>query len=187
MKTVFFQAHSAANRHRAFTLLELLVVLVIIAIIATMLLPAYAAYIARVEEARCIANLKNLYVAASGYLQSNGSWPQIPVSLLKDNDKLYAKSWVNALTPFGAPHNVWLCPTMQRTMTYSMDAADKDENYRIDFIATPFDENPLTPRLANTHPWFIEKTGLHSRGNLVILANGTTTSLQDITGIQPGK
>lgn len=164
------------------TLLEVLVAIVIIGILASMLLPVYSSYTARMEEARCLNNLRGLYVAASGYLQANDSWPQIPVQLLVEDSKTYARLWVTALSPFGAPLKTWICPTMQRSLGTSMDDLAKDENYRIDFIATPFSDDPISPRATPTHPWFIEKTGLHSRGNLVILTNGTTTSLKDLTG-----
>lgn len=169
-------------RERAFTLLEIMVVVIIIMILASMLLPLYSSFTARADEARCIANLKGLYVAASGYLQADGAWPQIPVKLFTDDPKTYAKLWVAALTPYGAPHSTWICPTLQRTIGTSMEALEKDEHYRIDFIATPFSDDPLAPRANPAHPWFMEKAGVHPRGNLLVLANGTTTSLLELTG-----
>lgn len=165
---------------RAVTILELAVVLTIIAILVSMLLPAYASYQSRVEEAACLANLRNLYVAASGYMVANKSWPQIPAKLAIDEPKTYAKSWVQVLAPYGASHSVWICPTLQRTLHLSMEAVEKDENYRIDFFATPFDDNESTPLRKPRHPWFVEKAGFHGRGNLLILADGTTTSLRDL-------
>ncbi len=164
------------------TILELMVVIVIIAILASMLLPLYGAITARADEGRCLANLRSLYVAASGYLQAAGSWPQIPVNLISSDPHTYARTWVEALAPYGAPHTTWICPTIQRTMGIPIEAIEQTEHYRIDFIATPFDDNPASPRLNPTHPWFIEKAGVHSRGNLLILANGTSTSLLDLTG-----
>ena len=179
--------HSVASRLRGFTILEVVTVIVIIAILATMLLPIYSSFTARAEEARCLANLRNLYVAASGYLQADGSWPQIPAKLIIDDPKTYAKSWVAALAPYGIAHSTWICPTLQHTFGTSMDSLEKTENYRIDFIAAPFDDNPASPRNDPNHPWFIEKAGVHPRGNLLILANGTTTSLLDLTGKTLGK
>jgi prepilin-type N-terminal cleavage/methylation domain-containing protein len=166
----------------AFTVLELMVVIVIIAILASMLLPLLSSFTARADEARCIANLKNLYVAASGFLQANSTWPQIPVKLLTDDPPTYAKSWVSALKPYGAPHSSWICPTLQRSFGKPMDSIDEDANYRVDFIAAPFSDNPAAPWQDANHPWFIEKAGVHPRGNLLILTNGTTTSLVDLTG-----
>lgn len=174
-------------REKAMTLLELVTVVVIIGIIASMLMPMYSSMTASAEEARCIVNLKNLYVAASGYLQAAESWPQVPVQLLKDDPKTYARSWVDALTPYGGVHKVWICPSMQRTLHLSMDAVDDPETYRIDFLATPFNDNPETPRMNPGHPWFLEKSAQHPRGNLLILADGTTTSLKDLMGSKPAK
>jgi type II secretory pathway pseudopilin PulG len=165
---------------RGATILELAVVMIIIVILASMLLPLYSGYQTRVEEARCIENLKNLYIAASGHLQANKSWPQIPTKLIAEDPKIYAKSWVEALRPYGAPHSSWLCPTLQRSLRLSLEAVEKDENYRIDYVGTPFDDNEASPRRSERAPWFIEKTGFHARGNLVILSTGSITSIRDI-------
>ncbi len=175
------------SRARAFTLLELMVVIVIIAILASMLLPLVSSFSARADEARCLANLRSLYVAANGYLQAAGSWPQVPVKLFVDEPKTYAKLWVAALAPYGAPHSTWICPTTQRNLGTSMEANEKDENYRIDFVATPFSDDPVAPRANPAHPWFMEKAGVHPNGNLFILANGTTSSLLEMTGKTLGK
>ena len=172
--TVFFP------RRRAVTILELAVVMAIVVILVSMLLPAYTTYQGRVEETACLANLRNLYVAASGYLVANKSWPQIPAKLVVDDPKTYAKSWVEVLSPYGASHSVWICPTIQRNLHLSMEQVETDTNYRIDFFATPFDDNEGTPLRKPKHPWFVEKAGFHGRGNLIILADGTTTSLRDL-------
>ncbi len=154
-------------------------VIVIIGILASMLLPLYSSFQTRSEETKCLANIRNLYLAASGYLNSQGSWPQIPVQDMNDNPSLYARAWVNALSSHGAPHSVWICPTVQKKMAVSMEDIEKEENYRIDFVPTPFDDNPATPRRAARFPWFMEKASSHSRGQLIILADGTTTTLAD--------
>lgn len=173
---------TTSKRSSAFTILEIMVVVVIILILASMLVPIYSSFKARADEARCLANLRSLYVAASGYIQGDGSWPQIPAKLFVDDPKTYARSWVEALTPYGATHATWICPTMQRNLGISMEVIDKDENYRIDFVASPYSDEPTAPRADPAHPWFIEKAGVHPRGNLLILANGTTTSLLELTG-----
>jgi prepilin-type N-terminal cleavage/methylation domain-containing protein len=175
-------AHRQAERVSAFTLLEVMVVMVIILILASMLLPLVSSFTARADEARCLANLRTLYVAASSHLQAAEVWPQIPAQLLIDNPKTYARSWVAALAPYGATHSTWICPTLNRSLGTSLESLEKEENYRIDFIAAPFSENPAAPRQAPDHPWFIEKAGVHPRGTLLILANGNTTSLLDLTG-----
>ena len=167
------------------TLLELAVVMVIIAILASMLLPVYSGYLSRTEGVKCMANLKNLYVAASGHLLANNSWPQIPSKLLTEEPLRYSKSWVNALEPYGAPHPTWICPTRQHKAGVSMEDLEKDENYRIDYIGTPYDDKPTSPHRTPRYPWFLEKAGLHGRGNLMILEDGTTTSLSDLIDQNP--
>ena len=167
------------------TLLELAVVIVIIAILASMLLPAYSGYLSRMEAAKCIANLRSLYVAASGHLLAHSSWPQVPSKMLTEEPVNYAKSWVKALAPFGATHPTWICPTIQHKIGVSMEALEEDENYRIDYIGTPYDDKPGSPHRTPRYPWFLEKAGLHGRGNLMILEDGTTTSLGDLIDQNP--
>jgi prepilin-type N-terminal cleavage/methylation domain-containing protein len=167
-------------RVRGMTVLELAVVMVIIGILASMILPLYSGYQSRMEEARCLANLRNLYVAASGHLLANKSWPQIPNNLVTEDPKAYARAWVDALTPFGAPHSTWICPTIQGKLQIPMDAIGQDKHYRIDFVGSAFDADETAPRRDPRFPWFVERAGFHSRGNLVILADGTTTSLMDL-------
>lgn len=163
------------------TVLELAVVLVIIAILASILLPMTAGMRARAQEATCIANLKNLYVGASGYLQANGSWPQIPNALIKDDPKEYAKKWVSVLSPYGIAHATWICPTIQRARGESMSSIEDDATYRVDYAAMAFDDRPTSPYPNNPFPWFVEMSGFHGRGNLFILSDGSTTSLADMT------
>ena len=163
-----------------FTLIEVAVVMVIIGILATMLFPVISNYAARADQAKCVVNLRNLHVAASAYLQANNSWPQIPISLRTDDAKAYARQWVAALAPFGAPHAVWICPTAQREMRQPMDSLDKDENYRIDYIPVAFDDSPSSPHRWERFPWFIEKGDLHGRGNLIIFSDGSTAAYRDL-------
>lgn len=163
------------------TILELAVVIVIIAILASMLLPLLSSFQTRAEEAKCLANLRNLYVGASGYIQANSSWPQVPNTLVASDAKTYAKMWVEALTPYGIPHQTWICPTVQRSLGTPLSTIDQAENYRVDYIGVSFDDKPSSPYPENPYPWFIEKAGFHGRGNLLILSNGSTTSLADLS------
>ena len=168
------------RRTGGMTIMEVAVVMVIIAILASMLLPVVSSFNARAEEARCLANLRNLYVGATSYLQANSSWPQIPNDLIVSDPKTYAKKWVAALAPYGIPHVSWLCPTIQRGLSIPISDIEKDENYRIDYIGVSFDDKPTSPYPEDPHPWFVEKAGFHGRGNLIILSSGSTTSLKDL-------
>lgn len=163
------------------TLLELAVVVVIIAIIASMLFPLYGKMRARSNEAKCFANLRALYVGASGYLQANGSWPQISNELIVSEKAKYAKQWVAVLLPYGVPHVTWICPTVQQGTGLPISSIAEEENYRIDYIGVSFDDQPSSPFPDNPYPWFIEKAGFHGRGNLLVLSDGTTTTLADLS------
>ncbi len=163
------------------TILELAVVILIIAILASMLLPFLSSYQTKAEEAKCLANLRNLYVGASGYLQGNGSWPQVSNDIIVSDAKTYGKMWVAALAPYGIPHTSWICPSVQRSLGLSISTIDEAANYRVDYIGVSFDEQPTSPYPEDAYPWFIEKAGFHGRGNLLILSNGSTTSLSDLS------
>ena len=163
------------------TILEVAVVMIIIAILTSMLLPVVGSYRARADEAKCIANLRNLYGGASAYMQANGSWPQIPNDLIVSDGTKYAKMWVSALAPYGIPHESWLCPSIQSSLGIPLSAIDEDANYRVDYIGVSFDEKPSSPYPEPAYPWFIEKAGFHGPGNLLIMSNGSTTSLKELS------
>ena len=56
---------------RAFTLIELMTVLVIMMILIVMILPVAEGIREKMERARCLANLRGLYSATSGYIQQH--------------------------------------------------------------------------------------------------------------------
>ena len=167
-----------SNKDCGFTLLELMTVFVVIAILVAMLLPAFDHLKSRAERAACMNNLKSLYVSADAYLQSQGHWPQIPANLIQGDSKEYARLWHEALQPYGLSPKNWICPSVQRT-TKNPDYL-KPENLRVDYIATPFDDNPIIPRKYPTHPWFAERGDVHGDGNLVVFTNGQIKSLSEI-------
>ena len=162
------------------TVLELAVVIVIIGIIASMLIPVVGKFQARSDETKCRQNLRNLFIAAAGYVHDSGSWPQIPNTLIGKDDKTYAKMWVSALAPYGVQHESWICPMIQRSTGLPISSIKEDEHYRIDYVGVAFDDKPSSPYPESAFPWFVERAGFHGRGNLIILSNGTTTALMDM-------
>lgn len=163
---------------RGFTVLELASVVVIIAILVALTLPILAKMRARAQRVECAANLRNLSVAANGYLQDNGMWPQIPVGDASTPREEFAEAWIDALSPFGATRDVWICPTIQNLLQ-NPDYSTPD-TARIDYIATPFDDKPTSPREWPRQPWFVETGDVHGNGNLIIFTDGSISDLKSI-------
>ncbi len=132
----------------------------------------------RARRAQCMANLRQLHIATQQYIEQNGSWPQI-----RRNDHPdpvdYANTWIDALSPFGVPRSTWICPSVQELL-HSPDYA-APENARIDYIAMPFDEKPLTPHQWPTQPWFVEVGNVHGSGNLMIFPDGSVHDLNEVS------
>jgi type II secretory pathway pseudopilin PulG len=153
-------------------------VVVIIAILAVLMFPAFSGLINRTDGTRCMANLRNLYYGASGYVQQNGHWPQIDTTLIKASGGQYAAAWRSALEPFGVTQEIWICPTVQREL--QNPDITKPEFARSDYMATPFDAKPTTPYQWQTQPWFVERGDVHGNGNLMIFTDGHIAALNDV-------
>lgn len=160
--------------------MELLVVFLIIAILALLLIPTVSGFRARAQRAQCMENLRGLYTATELYVQQNGGWPQISADDSDENDQAYAAAWIAALKPFGPLEKSWICPTIQNLM--QNPDYTKQENVRIDYMATPFDDKPTTPHQWPRQPWFIEVGDVHGHGNLIIFTDGSISDLRTVTG-----
>jgi prepilin-type N-terminal cleavage/methylation domain-containing protein len=161
----------------AFTLLELLTAIFIAAILMLMLAQSLGGFQNRADFSLCVTNLRSIYVAASAYIQEQGHWPQINPKLIVNGGTQYADQWYDALKKFGIARKVWVCPTVQRQLK-SPDL-DRSQNYRTDYISTPFDDKPLTPYRWSNQPWFIEKSSSHPGGNLMIFSDGQAMPMKD--------
>ena len=163
---------------RGFTLIELIVVTIIVAILAALLFSVISWMPARAQRVQCMANLRNLYIAAESYIQQNGNWPQIGASDSDSDEQEYATAWITTLKPFGPTEKTWICPTVQALMQ-NPDYM-KPENVRIDYVATSFDDKPTTPHQWPTQPWFIEVGNVHGTGNLIIFTDGSISDLNTV-------
>jgi prepilin-type N-terminal cleavage/methylation domain-containing protein len=170
--------HVGERRARGFTLLELGIVVLIIAILTAIIIPVVATMRARAQRAKCANNLRNLAVAGNLYIQQHGSWPQIPPASASGPNEEFAAAWIAALAPFNAERETWICPTIQNLMG-NPDITDPD-NPRVDYIATPFDDKPITPSQWPRQPWFIERGAVHGSGNLIIFTDGSISDLNTV-------
>jgi type II secretory pathway pseudopilin PulG len=155
-----------------------MITIVVIAILAVLLLPAISSLRSRAQRVQCTTNLKSLYIAAEGYLQQNGHWPQIRIGDSDTAEEEYARNWIAALKPFGISEKNWICPTIQ-TLLHNPDYM-QPENARVDYIPSAFDDKQITPHRWARQPWFAEIGDVHGNGNLIIFTDGSITDLKTI-------
>ena len=160
--------------------------MVIIGILVTLSFPLISGMRARAQRVQCMANLRSLYTATELYIQNNGHWPQIRTSDSEDdeNDTEYAKSWIEALKPFGPTEKTWICPTIQNLL--GNPDLNNSANVRLDYVATTFDDRPTSPHQWPTQPWFAEVADVHGNGNLIIFTDGSISDLKTVAA-QAGK
>lgn len=152
-----------------FTLMELALVIAIIAALASLVIPTYGYYMRRAEDARCMANLRALHAALSGYMtEHNQVWPQYPDAGKDTEVSPQAKWWYDTLKPYGPTRKTWLCATHGNASGDENDPNDYDFSY----IPTPFDE---TPNIAYQYlqPWVIEFGGYHEGQANQVMPDGS--------------
>lgn len=154
-------------------------VIIILVILGTMLYPATRGVVAKVEAARCAANLRNLHIGVSSYLSDHDRiWPQISTALSQTDPEKYAAAWVDALDNYGVSPETWICPTIQKILG---SPGYLGEDARVDYIANQYIPKMNAPYTYPTDPWFLETGNAHGRGNLIIFADGSIKPLSDVT------
>lgn len=160
---------------RGFTLLEIMTVLVIILILAVLLAPMLGKVQENARRAVCVARLKGLYVATTGFLGTNeGKWPRIEPKM--SDDVYFAKQWYDVLSHYGLGWDDLVCPSVQRKL--GNPRVTNPEFHRMDYVSTFFDNRPGTPTKWPNMPWFLERQDMHG-GQLVVLASGTVVDLRE--------
>lgn len=155
--------------------MELITVIVIIAILAVLVVPGIGMYRERARRIACAENLKGLYTSATAYLNSDGGrWPQIRWN--SDDERIYARQWHEALSPYGISWSNFICPSVQ--IRVGNPDYKQPKNNRTDYIGAFFDNNTWTATRWPKQPWFAERQDVHD-GNLMILADGSLIDIHE--------
>ena len=167
-----------SERSHGFTIIELMTAIVIIAILVAIVFGAVGYLRGRARRGQCMANLRALHVAAENYRDQHGTWPQIRRKDYPDAHA-HANAWIDAFSAYGVQRSTWICPSVQELVE------EKDystpENARVDYIAMPFDDKPMTPHQWSRQPWFVEIGDVHGSGNLMIFPDGSISDLKTVT------
>lgn len=165
-----------------FTVLEILAVAGIVAILAALAAFAYRPLIARAENAKCITNMRSLHTSLNAYVQDKAQWPQEPPEL-QDNERTDALEdwWIEALRPYGAPIEVWRCPTIFRALQKS----NPDERPKIHYLPSKFEPGALSPYRWSTQPWLIEIGNMHGQGGNICFPDGSIRQMDEFAPPQP--
>ncbi len=158
-----------------FTLLELVAVCFIIAILASLVVGIYRSSLNRFEAPVCAANLRNLHVSLSSYMQDRGQWPQLPEGV-GQGTSAEEEFWADALLEYGMPQKSWTCPTLRRlAREKTVSSAPK-----IHYLPSLFDGKSFTPFRWKEIPWAMEVGDLHGNGNLMIFSDGSIRSYKQV-------
>ncbi|CAN5558186.1 hypothetical protein BH09VER1_BH09VER1_38430 [soil metagenome] len=150
------------------SLLEILACVAIMIVLFSMVIASLTPNLRRAEGVRCSTNLRNLHVAFGNYVQENGHWPQEPESVA-DDDTANDDWWIDQVKNYGAPIEVWTCPTIKRMIALR----SKDGRPKMHYTPTPFDEKAMTPYKWPNMPWLLEIGDMHGNGALAIFADGS--------------
>ena len=115
-----------------------------------------------------MTNLRNLFAALDADTRDQGHWPQCPYEI---GNPEFDRWWLKELSHYNLSRANWECPTFQR-MQERGEAEKKDEK-TIDYVPTPFDDQPRTPYKWASQPWAVEVGDFHGDGNLVLFPDGS--------------
>jgi len=158
----------------AFTILDSVAVLAIVAILVVLAVPNFGSYARKAQEARCMANMRNITVGLRAYLQDHGNvWPQGPPP---DAGAAWENFWLAVLRPYGITEKTWQCPAIM--------ARPQEDTPRVHYTPTLF---PPLPGIADrwpTHPWLIERGEGHGNGALICFPDGSIKSFDKVLAEQ---
>ena len=158
-----------------FTLLEVIAAIAILAVLAVIVLRGYGPIQTKAESVACLTHMRSLHTSLATYIQDKGMWPQEPED--SSSEQIINEDWWLAeLAPYGAPPDVWLCPTIKR-----LSSLIKDKKIaKVHYVPQAFDELPSSPYKYSTQPWLIELAGMHGRGPNICFPDGSIRAMDDL-------
>lgn len=161
-----------------FTLVELVVVVTIILTLACMFIMSFEPLRDRADSAACAANLRSLHVGFALFTQEHGHWPQMGEDAAASREAS-AEFWEMALSAY-VGKKVWECPTYVRHL--GANPEERAKAPRLHYSPTRFDALAFTPYKWPQMPWVTEVGSFHGSGNLILFADGSVQSLDQVLG-----
>jgi general secretion pathway protein G len=147
-------AGARSTARSAFTLIELLSVVAILAVLAALLLPVISRARAWTNQARCAANLKQLFIAVQNYASDHdGSIPSADFGP-SDNEGGPMDNWLVALLPYTKvssweTDNVFACPAARKEYKANIFTPTYGYNSGLRTVNAPKSESQI--RMVNIH------------------------------------
>ncbi len=163
------------RKQTGFTVLELIAIITVIAILALLIFPVFASVRKQPEAIRCMQHMRALHSSFSAYIVDRGHWPQQPPQLTSEN--AVASWWLSEMKNYGAPPEVWQCPTLAREL--SEGKRSEEETPKLHFVPGRFDDNQFSPYRWSTQPWLASLCD-HGKGSLILFPDGHIESFQEI-------
>jgi len=154
--------------------------MLILMIVVALVVPNFSSWVAKAQEARCMANMRALHVGLSVYLNDHGDvWPQGPPP---ETEAAWSGFWIRTLEPQGISAKTWRCPTMAGLLRQADDAPFDASS--IHYIPTMFDAIPGIARRWPTQPWLVERMDAHGQGPLICFTDGSIKSFNKVLAEQ---
>ena len=148
-----------------------MLVAAIIIVLSSVLFAVTGSLRRKAEKAACVANMKSIFAALATYTTDNGRWPQVPESVLVDEEKL-SEWWIAVLDEYDISEKTWMCPTYKRLSSAKAESGKA----KICYIPTQFDAaSPMTPYKWANQPWLMEIGDHHGKGALILRPDGSVT------------
>ncbi len=158
---------SLANK--GFSLIELLTIIAIIMVLGTLIIPNWSTFMARIEQARCMSNMRSIQAGIAAYLNDHKMvWPQGPGA---ESGQEWADFWLNTTKPYDVSERTWQCPTILRQIGLGKNPIPGTGS--IHYVPTMFSTVANIAYRWPTQPWLIERANVHGNGSLICFTDGS--------------